>query len=216
MYDIIIDSDFKPKRDVVIHHKVNFRFEGGINSIVPEEGAVRILVNGNNYTHTYLTGGKKKVSIRSNGDHDFEITVKSPQSGLVYTSPDTTWNIQTSENFIPKDSCESAAYLLSERPQKGFASAYIKYGAGHNGRLVRPIIFVDGIDFGTSEVFTDPNLGNAIIRHGSTGWDVLTLGMEDSELDEPENGVLDYEAFGAYPAAFQSLLSQNAQNMSIQ
>jgi hypothetical protein len=137
------------------------------------------------------------------------LTLHIKQSATPYQSPDAIWTITTDQTFTPQ--CENAAYP-NNPPAQGYASAYIKYGSGHNGQLVRPIIFVDGIDFDTKDSYTDASLGNAIVRHGATGWDVLTMGMEEGRLGELENGQLDYETFGAYPTAFQSLLSQNAQN----
>ncbi|MBP6412716.1 MAG: T9SS type A sorting domain-containing protein [Bacteroidia bacterium] len=52
----------------------------------------------------------------------------------------------------------------------GKADIYIKYGNGHstNQQLVKPFVFIEGIDFGAEHSYDDP-AGNSI-RHGDVGW----------------------------------------------
>ena len=218
MFDVLVElkdgvagNSATPERDVVIHKRVNFIFNQSVANIFFEDGTPLQSVGGLSVEHTYATGGTKKVKVSSLGEsYEFEIVVKEPKVGVSYQSPDAIWEITTAEPF--SSPCESAAYpIASDRPVQGTASAYIKFGAGHNGKLVRPIIFVDGVDFDETK-FTDPAMGNQIIRHGSTGWDVLVMGMEDSALDEPENGVPDRETFGNYPSAFTSLTQSSSAN----
>lgn len=223
MYDIrvsVVSSGslaVKLHKDLTIHRKVRFVIErSGVTSIPcffkPEATATPIQLGVGNTTieYEYAAGGDKLLSFfllptDGGGSSQSILTVK--QSSVDYQSPDAIWNITTTANFSP--TCPETGFTP---PPAGYASAYIKYGAGHNNQLVRPIIFVDGIDFST-EKFTDPNRGNAIIRHGATGWDVISLGLEDSPLDpDPENGQPDYETLRAYPAAFQSLLNTSTAN----
>jgi hypothetical protein len=224
MYDVPVHYDagsvprgilasFEAKRKVVIHKKVKFVFDTQVERVSPEVGQDLLDVFGTSFEYTYTTGGKKKVLVKktaSDQKFTFEIDIKEPQAGVNYNSPDAIWHVTHTESYTPV--CEAAAYPdRSERPIAGMADAYIKYGAGHNGKLVRPIILVDGIDFDTDQ-YTDPTASNQVIRHGSTGWDILSMGMEDSKLDEPENGVNDYETFGYYPTTFKTLTAISAAN----
>jgi hypothetical protein len=224
MYDVpvtfdasIVGNSFTPKRQYVIHKKVHFVFDVPITVLTPEVGqSTRTLSGDTFFDFTYSTGGKKVITLRksgSNKDYSFEINIKVPEQGVInYSSPDDIWRVTHTETYAPTPICEAAAYPdRSERPIAGFADAYIKFGAGHNGKLVRPIILVDGVDFDTDK-YTDPNKGNQIIRHGSTGWDVLSMGMEDSKPDEAENGIPDYETFRHYPTTFSSLTTSSAAN----
>jgi hypothetical protein len=222
-----INNTVSIDRNVMIHKKVRFKiktsFAHTTGYFKPESNATPIpFSNGAIIEYQYASSGDKVLLFYQQTQDSPNtppvitvsvstvLTVKQAQTGVSYQSPDDIWTITTSENFAPM--CEAAAYP-NGAPQKGYASAYIKYGAGHNGKLVRPIIFVDGVDFDTDKKYTDPNKNNQVIRHGATGWDVLTLGMEDAPLDpDLENGQADYEAFGEYPSAFRSLAAVSGAN----
>jgi hypothetical protein len=227
MYDVPIIATFKDggwifklERDVVIHKKVRF--------IAPQNKAINIntgnsgtvsLAAGASFTHTYpnSSSGDQNITISytilsQNStvtvNRLVKLTIRGTQA--VYQKPDTTWKVTTTEDFSPL--CINSAYPnANERPQKGFATVYVKYGAGHNNKLVRPFIFVDGIDFDPT-TYKDSDNNNEIVRHGNTGWDVLTMGADDGRLDEPINGVLDHDAFEQYPAAFQKLVAVSQEN----
>jgi Secretion system C-terminal sorting domain len=226
MYDVPITwngSKFKFVRNTVIHRQVRFTAPANLptrNSTIgikPEANAPRTSLRaGESYTYTFSGTGKKNVSIyydfytaknqliRIEELVELEIRVTS----AVYQKPDETWTITTAENFTPL--CESSAFP-NEKPQKGFAAVYVKYGAGHNNKLVRPFIFVDGIDFDPT-TYTDPNNNNEIVRHGNTGWDVLTMGADDGKLDILPGNQEDYDAFKEYPIAFQKLVISSQAN----
>ena len=213
-------------RSVTIHKKVRFKIQTSLSHTTgyfkPETNATPIpFSNGAIFEYQYVSDGDKTLLFYQQtqenpnippvitGSVSAVLTVKKAQAGATYQSPDDIWTITTSQNFAP--TCEAAAFP-NVVPQKGYASVYIKYGAGHNGQLVRPVIFVDGIDFNT-KTYTDPNKNNQVIRDGATGWDVLTLGMGEEPLDpDLENGQPDYEAFQVYPSAFRSLAEASIAN----
>ncbi len=64
------------------------------------------------------------------------------------------------------------------------ANAYIRYGCGNNNKLRKPIIFVEGIDFGEKskyygdEIFYDGECGQ-LNRYGSFGWHNFVNGDYD-------------------------------------
>jgi hypothetical protein len=222
------------ERPVVIHRKVRFVLTFNTNTppdaglqnwgirIKPDVSSTTVINVGvtSPATFTYTTAGEKDIRITyvrfqqgtpsSWVDTDFflKLTVREVQAP--YQKPDETWKVTTTEDFSPP--CINSAYPnTNERPQKGFASVYIKYGAGHNNKLVRPFIFVDGIDFDPT-TYTDPDNNNEIVRHGDTGWDVLTMGADDGKLDILPGNQEDYDAFKEYPIAFQKLVTASQAN----
>lgn len=76
----------------------------------------------------------------------------------------------------------------------------MKFAPIHNGKLKKPLIFVDGIDFNP----TTYTHNGQIIRHGSTGWDILTMGNDASK---PNPLITLPSEFSYYPTAIQQLLS---------
>ena len=152
------------------------------------------------------------------------ISVK--QQIAAYAKPDEVWTVgvKAGVSWTRPSSCANAYPVnpLFNTEQTtafndgsiGKANVYIKYGK-ENGvsrtRLARPIIFIDGIDFDSYNFkITDNAVNNTtestnkVIRYGSTGWDVLWTGTEESKLDGPN----DREVFGNYPAAFTRLLNE--------
>lgn len=64
------------------------------------------------------------------------------------------------------------------------AKVYIAYGAGHTpGHLVKPLVFIEGIDFGYDLSFTDAT-GNTI-RYGDLGW--CEFWGESYDPQDPDN-----------------------------
>jgi hypothetical protein len=70
---------------------------------------------------------------------------------------------------------------------------YIQYAPNHNGRLIKPLIFVDGVDF-DSKTYT---YNGQVIRHGSTGWDIFILGNNGSAANsfDPDDGMSEYRSY---------------------
>jgi Secretion system C-terminal sorting domain len=179
-----------------------------------------------NRTITYPTvNAEKVIRLNTNGVVTTlaSINVKSQRSP--YVKPDEVWTIS-----VPADvswtrpaSCANAypignPALTSEQITDfnsgniGKANVYIKFGK-ENGvtrsRLGKPVIFLDGLDFGTySFNITDAAINNTtdatnkVIRYGDTGWDVIFTGTDESRLD----GANDRELFANYPTAFARLL----------
>jgi Secretion system C-terminal sorting domain len=163
----------------------------------------------------------------------FNFTLKKPTT--TYVKPDKTWLISApstavwpiaslpqttidaaypSNNPLNVDSDPNNSTVSMQNQLRGNTFGKIlvsiKFGAGNNGRLRKPIIIVDGIDFDTySTHISDPSLTDrtryetSTIRYGSTGYDALLMGMDESKLDE--NDPNDRETFGQYPAFFSRL-----------
>jgi hypothetical protein len=114
MYDVPVGSNFKPKREIVIHKRVRFVFELGVIDIRPDLSFPIQPVIGNAFNFTYPTSGIKNITVRHIGPQaqvltkTFSITIKEPKQGVTYKSPDDIWTITTSQNFTP--ACEGAAY----------------------------------------------------------------------------------------------------------
>ena len=134
-----------------------------------------------------------------------------------YKSPDAVWSIETSTTFDPVTADAKASYFSSAvnaqgvmNNTKGEGQAYIQFGKNHNGKIVRPIIYVDGIDFNSgTDIIHDSALGGTetsksnIIRYGGTGWDVFVLGVEPSITAPGET-----EAFQKYPEHFEKMYNE--------
>jgi hypothetical protein len=80
----------------------------------------------------------------------------------------------------------------------GSADAYIQYAPSHNGKLIKPLIFVDGIDFDET-VYT---YNGQTVRHGSTGWDVFQFGNSGGV---PSSFVNEESEYGRYPEALHEI-----------
>ncbi len=131
-------------------------------------------------------------------NNDTICTIHIKEQNANYVAPDVVWKITINKVISGIPNCNTNGSTLST--SDGTAHAYIKYGAGHTS-LVKPIIFVDGLDLG-DDVVIDPQIAGSekVIRHGGTGWDVLITGAEESFLEQG-----DYETFRLYPETFQRL-----------
>lgn len=107
------------------------------------------------------------------------VTIKanSSFSSAGYSSPDEVWDISSTATFTPPVAGSFPAGSPYNNNLLSGASAYIKYAPGHNGKLLKPLIFVDGIDFDAGEY----TFNGEVVRHGSTGWDVFLMGNDASE-----------------------------------
>jgi hypothetical protein len=124
-----------------------------------------------------------------------------------YVPPDEVWDITTTATFAPP----TADAFPANSPYNGSAvsggHAYVKFAPAHAGKLLRPLIFVDGIDFNE----TTYTYGGQVVRHGDTGWDVVVMGNSDSSPNpfdlNPSTGLPEASEFAYYPTAIQTLLN---------
>jgi hypothetical protein len=136
-----------------------------------------------------------------------------PISSLPQTSIDGAYPSNNPLNF-DNDPANSAVSMQEQLRGNTFGKILvsIKFGAGNNGKLRKPIIIVYGIDFDAySTHITDPSLTDktryetTTIRYGSTGYDALLMGMDEAKLDD--NDPNDREVFGNYPVFFDRLIA---------
>jgi hypothetical protein len=130
----------------------------------------------------------------------------SPESGGIFTPP-TTIPIEGPNNIpppvadaFPNPPSPPNSINVYNGTTTGGADVYIKYAAGHNGKLLKPLIFVDGIDFDP----TTYTYNGQVVRHGSTGWDVFQLGNSASGANafDPDNGNSELRS---YPGVLKEL-----------
>ncbi len=133
----------------------------------------------------------------------------NPVGGGNYVPPGTVHHVT-----VPKSMAPPIANAFPDPPNGqniyngntiGGADAYIQYAPSHNGKLLKPLIFVDGVDF-NEKVYT---YNGQVVRHGSTGWDVFTMGNDNSTFNslDDDNAIPTYRN---YPAALSTL--GNAEN----
>jgi hypothetical protein len=132
-----------------------------------------------------------------------DITIKGTTSvdNAGFQLPDEIWEVSSSATFEPPVAGafpEGSPYNSSTL---GGGHAYLKFAPEHYGKLKKPLIFVDGIDFNSTTYTYD----GQVIRHGSTGWDVLTLGNDASETNPL---VPEPSEFKDYPAAIKTFLME--------
>jgi Secretion system C-terminal sorting domain len=121
----------------------------------------------------FITGGEKLITIRvtyPSGVYTSSTKLKvaglgQSASGALngpppsdYIAPDEVWDIQGDSWTSPCDGSTSA----------NSGRAYIRFGNG-NRKLTKPIIFIDGIDFGR-QITVDETRGNQVIGFGTIGW----------------------------------------------
>ncbi len=220
--------EFSSCRTYLIHETVTFHFpENAFTAAIQPnnqtyEFILRAdLADGNGYqaipddlkmSVTYTTPARRTIRLQACAGGgsgqcynywDFPL-VHNPVTAS-YMQPDMSVAITTDSVWTPP--CTTAYGPASPflSSMIGGAQAYIKYGEGHS-QLVKPLIFVDGLDFGSSEkVVVDPALaGDGIIRYGRNGWDALVRGSYEGYLDFT-NG--DVSEFALYPAQFDDLLA---------
>jgi hypothetical protein len=115
--------------------------------------------------------------------------------------PTEIWDIGSTATWTPPVSGAFPAGSTYNGSALSGGTAYVKIAPSHGGKLLKPLIFVDGIDFNTNTY----TYNGQIIRHGSTGWDVLMLGNDASERNSLD--LLDSE-FKYYPTALQQFLDE--------
>jgi hypothetical protein len=121
-------------------------------------------------------------------------------SGGAFVPPSYVKHITTSTTFTPPI---AGAYPGGNGNSYntnaiGGLDAYIQYAPAHNGKLLKPLIFVDGIDFNETVYTWD----GEVIRHGSTGWDIFQMGNDPSS---PNADDTDPPVFRNYPASLNKL-----------
>jgi hypothetical protein len=133
--------------------------------------------------------------------HSNSFTLKAtfPNNNIGFEMPTEIWDINSTATWSPTIS----SAFPSGSPYNGSAlsggTAYIKLAPSNNGKLKKPLIFVDGLDF-NSNTYT---YNGQVIRHGSTGWDVLTLGNDAGPINPIDP--LPSE-FKDYPASMATIL----------
>jgi hypothetical protein len=131
-----------------------------------------------------------------------QFTIKGSNSvnSAPFQLPDEIWDINSTATFDPPVAGAFPAGSPYNTNTLSGGHAYIKFAPTHSGKLKKPLIFVDGIDFNPT-VYT---YAGQVIRHGSTGWDILTLGNDASETNPLAN---EPSEFKDYPAAIQTFLN---------
>ena len=122
-----------------------------------------------------------------------------------YIAPNTIIDIETDNVFVPPASIYAPITLQSTtfftpytQNTKGKGNAYVLYANPEKPIITKPIIFVDGIDFGRTD-FIDPTI-NKVVRHGVTGWDVFIRGLDEDYIPSGEK-----EAYRLYKSTFNQL-----------
>ncbi len=227
---VYVSSDYEPcGRNFLIHKELTFHFPAhswtGWMDTSPEQNGsewtevtyyLRVgfddgtgghdIPPSKEMTVNYPSYGTKNINITKHNTYNesseaygaFSITLNQPSTG--FSTPDETLTITTSATWTPP--CENAFGPDSPfySSDIGKARAYIRYAPGHD-QLVKPIIFVDGLDPSDHKI-VDPAQGSgesAVIRYGSNGWDVITMGGKEALIDEAGG---DYSEFEYYPTAF--------------
>jgi hypothetical protein len=116
------------------------------------------------------------------GNTVLTINPSNPVSGGIFTPPNLVKhitgpyavNVPVSGAF-PDPSSTVSNYFNTNGV--GSADVYVQYSPAHNGKMLKPLIFVDGIDFDETTYTWD----GVTVRHGSTGWDIFTLGNDGSD-----------------------------------
>jgi tetrahydromethanopterin S-methyltransferase subunit B len=175
------------------------------------------VVSGETVTVTYSAVGKQTIRIPTADPADYILNIEIKEPVKTYKSPDAIWNIETPVAYNPVDAGAKASHFSNNLitngvmlSTKGVGRAYIRFGKNHDNKIIRPIIYVDGIDFSTSsDIVHDALLGGTetsesnIVRYGSTGWDVFAMGTEPSESIPDET-----EAFRKYPEHFDKMYEE--------
>ncbi len=125
-----------------------------------------------------------------------------------YISPNAIIDVETDNAFSPPSGIYNAATLANTpyfdsyiTASKGVGKAYVLYANPEVKKITKPIIFVDGIDFGR-KAFLDPAI-NKTVRYGDTGWDIFIEGLTEGILPPGEQ-----EPYRLYRQSFTDLRSQ--------
>jgi hypothetical protein len=180
----------KLSQSSVIHNEVFFNFPDfsylllhGFTSVSFDfgDGTPTLNVTPNlRISHTYPTTSAQyplSISVSPHqtlyqwGSKILNINQTNPVSGGTFVPPSYVKHITTGATFTPP---VAGAYPGGNGNSYntnaiGGLDAYIQYAPAHNGKLLKPLIFVDGIDFNETVYTWD----GEVIRHGSTGWDIF-------------------------------------------
>lgn len=143
-----------------------------------DDGAGFRTVNfGSEIAITYNTNTERNIAVKFTKSNSSVLTAKST-STLEYCGGNYPWvedrmKITSTIPYfgtpynVPNGQGESSTAHASG---VAMADVYIRYGNGHstNHQLVKPFVFIEGIDFGAEHSYDDPS-GNSI-RHGDIGW----------------------------------------------
>lgn len=138
------------------------------------------------------------------------VPIRLTETSHDYYSPDQILDLSVPDgvSWMPPTDCtpyadNSDGYLDGTI---GGGKAYIKYAPG-NSALIKPIIFIDGLDFTGKKIVRDNAIGGGeIIRYGSTGWDVVVTGSSEGFTSQHAN--FPKSEFDLYPQAFDELYDE--------
>ncbi|MBP6794958.1 MAG: hypothetical protein KA143_07890 [Saprospiraceae bacterium] len=146
------------------------------------------------------------------------IKTQAGNESVNYQSPDMILKLQTKTPFVPP-----VAYYPPENPYSqstyGYANAYIRFAnkqtqytdqiaQGKKPYLCSPLIFIEGLDFGTAIVCddnVDPYSGTSTVQLGKFGWPQFTLGTSD---DDPTGGEGGYDQLRLMPHQIKKFIDQ--------
>lgn len=145
-----------------------------------------------NYTTISNPAGKTGTSApiirvripKGTGNVTSSSTMKASTCQGNFPAPNDTWSIQADipfvSNFVDNNSIDNTNF--------GRGLAHIKYGSGHPvGELRKPIVFVEGIDFGRDEVV---GVGN-VTQNGDFGW--CAFWGKDFDPNDPDDGFFEFK-----------------------
>jgi hypothetical protein len=219
------DGDFSFSRSASLSPTVTFQTEGFSFCIDPSDKLFIDLGDGTGFrqipgtvtfTVTYPTPGIlpsaniKTIRIRR-GDSKIVFTKSFMiKRAAPYVSPDFVKRIETPNVFNPANQIGFPTVSAAMFPDKGAKYMAVSKGVGHayvrcspqnGGKIKKPIIFVDGIDFDSEDKnYYDPALGAGktdanVIRHGVTGWDIFITGAEDGFSEAVPNAREDFREY---------------------
>ncbi len=163
-------------------------------------------------------GLPKKIILYSNQNNSEDNDYEEDQP---YESYDELWELvlDNQEKHLPcpgsypsegANAEYSQEYLnpSSEYFRDVKANVYIKYGESNEDKekLIRPIIMVEGVDFGDNNIIDEDG---TVIRYGTNGWENVIQGLDEGiPYVGIENEVIDNgELFRNYPGVIKELLN---------
>jgi hypothetical protein len=140
-------------------------------------------------SHRYATSGSKVIGINDGTTtHNQTIEVRSNSFGsqYVYKKPDLSEHIVATSVFSPPCTQAYLPLIKDKTSSSGSGMMHVRFGQGNiTGKIRRPVIFVEGVDFDDDKVY-DPQNGK-LIRSGGFGWDNVTMGISEIIDDEHED-----------------------------
>lgn len=135
------------------------------------------------FSHRYATGGTKimRLTDDASGVRIFTQNLTVRPTTNAYIKPDKSIAVTGDFFTLP---CTDAYLPQAKDRERGRATAmaHIRFADNNtSGKIKKPFIFVEGVDFGT-EIVKDPQT-NVTIRTGDFGWDIFVQGISEKEQD---------------------------------